>query len=67
MYFVVNRSFSDMSDAIKACSSGSISDMITDKYGTILMKHEEVPIEDIYGMMIAKQLLTRSHLLMIEG
>jgi len=63
MYFVGNRSFSDMSEAIKVCSSGSFNDTITDKDGTVLMKHEEVPIEDIYGMMLAKQLLTHSHLL----
>jgi hypothetical protein len=52
-----------MSEAIKVCSSGSFNDTITDKDGTVLMKHEEVPIEDIYGMMLAKQLLTHSHLL----
>ena len=57
MYFVGNRSFSNMSDAIKCCSSGSLDDVITDEYGTVLMKHEEVPIEDIFGMIIAKTLI----------
>lgn len=57
MYFVGNRSFSNMSDAINCCSSGSLDDVVTDESGTVLMKHEEVPIEDIFGMIIAKQLL----------
>lgn len=59
MYFVGNKSFNDLSEAMRCCSSGSVNDVVTDESGTVLMRHEEVHIEDIFGMMIAKHLLNR--------
>jgi hypothetical protein len=57
MYFVGNKSFDDMYDAISFCSSGPIDSTVINEEGTILMKHKEVPIEDIFGMIIAKKYL----------
>ena len=57
MYFVGNKSFNNLFDAIDLCKSGSIEDVVTDENGTILMKHEEFPIEDIFGLIIAKTTL----------
>ncbi len=57
MYFVGKQSFNTMSEAMKCCSSGSLDDVVTDENGTVLMKHQEVPIEDIFGLIIAKTFL----------
>jgi len=57
MYFVGNRSFDKMSDAMACCSAGASDDVVTDEYGTVLMKHEEVPIEDVFGLMVAQTFL----------
>jgi hypothetical protein len=56
MYYVI-RPFTKMSEAMAFCNSGSSDTIVTDEDGTILMKHQELPIEDIYGLMIAKTFL----------
>jgi hypothetical protein len=55
MYFVGDKSFEEMSDAMNFCRAGSFGSVVTNEDGIILMKHEEVPIEDIFGMIIAKE------------
>jgi hypothetical protein len=57
MYFVGNKSFEKMSDAMACCSSGSSDAVVTDEDGIVLMRHEEVPIDDIYGLMVAQTFL----------
>ena len=57
MYFVGTKSFNNMSDAMEYCSKGSVTDIVTDECGTVLMKHYQVPIEDIYGLIIVTTLL----------
>ncbi len=56
MYFVL-KPFNTMSDAMNCCSSGSVNDIVLDENGTVLMQHHEMPIEDIYGMIMAKTFL----------
>ena len=56
MYFVL-KPFNTMSDAMNCCSSGSANDIVLDENGTVLMQHHEIPIEDIYGMIMAKTFL----------
>jgi hypothetical protein len=56
MYFVL-KPFKTMSDAMNCCSSGSANDIVLDENGTVLMQHHEMPIEDIYGMIMAKTFL----------
>lgn len=55
MYFVGDKSFEEMSDAMNFCSTGPFGSVVTNEDGIILMKHEEVPIEDIFGMIIVKE------------
>jgi len=57
MYFVGDKSFESMSDAMVCCSSGHLDSVVTDENGIVLMRHQEIPIEDIFGLMIAKTLL----------
>lgn len=56
MYFVI-RPFEKMSDAMACCSSGSSDTIVTNEDGTVLMKHHEIPIDDAFGIMVAKSLL----------
>jgi hypothetical protein len=56
MYFVI-RSFNQMSDAMACCSSGSSDTIVTSEDGTVLMEHEEVPIDEAFGIMVAKVVL----------
>jgi len=46
-----------MSDAMAYCSSGSPESIVINEEGTVLMKHHEVPIEDIFGLMVAHTFL----------
>ena len=57
MYFVGDKSFESMSDAMGYCSSGPFDSVVTDEKGTVLMRHQELPIEDIFGLMVAKTIL----------
>ena len=57
MYFVGNKSFYQMSEAMACCSSGTTDAVVTDEDGIVLMKHEEMPIDDIYGLMVAHTFL----------
>ena len=57
MYFVGDKFFESMSDAMNCCSSGPLESVVTDENGTVLMRHQELPIEDIFGLMIAKTFL----------
>ena len=53
MYFVI-KPFDNMSDAMAYCSSGSADTFVTNKEGTVLMKHKEIPLDEAFGMMLVK-------------
>jgi hypothetical protein len=56
MYFVI-RPFENMSDAMSYCAQGSVDSILTDNKGTVLMKHQEVPLDESYALMITKTFL----------
>lgn len=59
MYFVGTKQFTELSDAIDYCSSGSSDLIVTDENGIVLMKHEPINLEDIYGLLLVKSSLKR--------
>ena len=62
MYYVNNKQFDHMSDAMRYCSSGSPTDVVTNEFGTILMKHEQVPIGDIIEQELGLALLKHNNI-----
>jgi hypothetical protein len=59
MYFVGHKQFTELSDAIDFCKSGSYNLTVTDENGIVLMKHEPIDLEDIYGILLAKSILRK--------
>jgi hypothetical protein len=55
MYFVGNKSFKNLSDAMGCCSIGSEDDVVTNEDGVVLMRHHKIPIEDVFGLAVAKR------------
>jgi hypothetical protein len=57
MYSVDNKKFDEIFDAMNYCKTGLPDAVVTDENGTVLMRHEEVPIEDIVSLILAQRVL----------
>ena len=56
MYFVNEKPFTDLLDAIAHCKS-SPTNTLTDSKGTVLMHHVVLPYEEFRDIQVAKKIL----------
>jgi hypothetical protein len=59
MYFVRDKKFEEISDAIEFCKSGYAEDVVTTEDGTVLMRHEQVSIDEIMDLVFVKNVLDK--------